>query len=371
MKIICLQENLHKVLSIVGRIISQRPQLPILGTVLLSAKKNVFSVWATDLNTGIKIDVPAKVEKDGEIAVPAKALLELVALIPPDKIELTQENTNLSVKTRGQNTVFAGMPALEFPKFDNKTNEEKLLELGGDALKKDIKRVLFAAAFDETRPALSGVLFKKEGKDFFIIATDGYRLSLKRVAIVAAQTKDVAIIIPADVLRALSALIDKEEEGGVEALIAQGENQIRFRVGNNVLVGRLIENEFPSYEKIIPQTTSTTAIVDREEFLNSIKIASILARESANIIRLTLKKDAILLFANAPQVGQNESLVQAQTSGDENEIAFNSRFLLDFLGNIEEKEIIFEMTGPLNPGVFKIKNDDTFLHIIMPVRIQD
>lgn len=371
MRITCLQENLSRALLLANRIVSQKIQLPILSNVLLVASKNSFSVWATDLEMGIKIETPAKIEEEGEITVPAKIFYELVAALQPGQVELETQETNLLLKTKNQKATFAGTPAVEFPRFDN-NKQTHALSIKKQDLRKIVKSVCFASAIDDTRPVLSGVLFKSDGGQYTFVATDGYRLSFKKIK---SEFKDAntKLIVLNRVLKELSFLVEKtgEDTEDIDIFLTPEENQIRFVAGENIVVGRLIEGEFPAYEKIIPQNTNTTVVFDREDLLNSVKTASIFARDSANIVKITIKGDSVLISANAPQVGENESKIEVKTTGEENEIAFNSRFLLEFLASIDEKEIIFEMTGPLNPGVFKLKNEDSFFHLIMPVRIQE
>lgn len=371
MRIVCLQENLSNALLLTNRIVSQKIQLPVLSNILLTAQKNIFNISATDLEMGIKVNVPAKIEKEGEIIVPAKTLYEFVSLLTPGQIEIEAENQTLRLETRNQKANFLGASALEFPKLDT-TKQKKTISLEPDLIRVIVRSVGFAAANDTVRPTLSGVLFNKEGKTYSFVATDGYRLSFKKTE-AGGPDANVRFIVPGRLLKELGFLIEKykEKEQDIDVFITQQENQIKFMMGGNILVGRLIEGEFPNYEKIIPQSANTTALFDKEDFLSSIKTAAVIARDNANIVRLGIKEGKVLVSANAPQIGENKSLVEAKTTGDDNEIAFNSHFLLEFLTSVEEKEMLFEMTGPLNPGVFRIPNDNSFFHIIMPVRVQD
>jgi DNA polymerase-3 subunit beta len=150
--------------------------------------------------------------------------------------------------------------------------------------------------------------------------------------------------------------------------VAEASNQICFKQGETLLIGRLIEAEFPNFEKIIPSDFSLSAIFDREEMLDAVKICSIFARDSANIVKLHLEKDHITVSSKSPSVGENTVDVDAKLSGEENEIAFNAKYLLDLFGNLTEERLVFEMIGPLNPGVFRVQGDDSFLHLIMPIR---
>jgi DNA polymerase-3 subunit beta len=145
---------------------------------------------------------------------------------------------------------------------------------------------------------------------------------------------------------------------------------VLFFQGDTVLVGRLIEAEYPEYQKIIPSEFNTKTEVGREDLLKAIKIASVFARETANIIKFSIEKTKITVSANSPSVGQDSADVEAKTTGENNEIAFNAKYLLDILSTLDEEEVVFEMNGPLNPGIFKLKENNSFLHLIMPIRVQ-
>lgn len=373
MQVVCLQENLQKSLTLVSRVVSQKIQLPVLSNVLIKAHKGSFSLWATDLELGIRVETAAKIEADGEITIPAKLFYELVSALPPEKIEIKTEGTTLNLKTKNQKSTITGIPATEFPIFDKK-NGDRVIRIDKEALRRAIKIVSFAAALDDNRPVLNGVLFRGEKGQYSFVATDGYRLSFQKIEGVVEGREELTLIIPSRVLREVNFLLDKGSEADskmVDIFLTPKENQIKFAVGENILIGRLIEGEFPDYEKIIPRSATTIVLIDREELLGCAKITSIFARDSANIIKLVIKKAGISVFASASQVGENQSFVSAQVSGDDNEIAFNSRFLLELLTSLDEKEIVFEMTGPLNPGVFKVKNSESYLHLIMPIRIQE
>ena len=180
--------------------------------------------------------------------------------------------------------------------------------------------------------------------------------------------EEQSFIVPARVFKELLAI--NEEESIISMFVSQGSNQILFEKGQTNLIGRLIEAEFPQFEKIIPSDFSVSVTFDSEEMQKAVKICSIFARDAANIIKLSLKKDHIVVSSSSSSVGENTVNVDAVLSGEENEIAFNARYLLDLFANVSAKEMVFEMTGPLNSGVFKIKDDTSFLHLIMPIRVQ-
>jgi DNA polymerase-3 subunit beta len=178
-----------------------------------------------------------------------------------------------------------------------------------------------------------------------------------------------SFIVPSRVLKELVAL--KEEGKLIDVFVSAGSNQIIFEQAETTLVGRLIEAEFPNFEKIIPSDFSVSISFDRQELQKAVKICSIFARDAANIIKFSFKKDKIVVSSSSSQIGENSVEVDAQLSGEENEIAFNAKYLIDLFANIQAKDMVFEMTGPLNPGVFKIKDDPSYLHLIMPIRVQE
>ncbi len=259
------------------------------------------------------------------------------------------------------------MGAQEYPKlFEEKG--ERVATLVTQDVKNDFSTVIFSAGADATRMQLTGVLLEKEKDAFLLVATDGYRLSLKRSKINETTNQELRMIVPSRVFRELIAL--REEATEVGMYLAKDKNQILFELAETVLVGRLIEGEFPTYEKIIPTDHSASVVMDREEVLKAVKICSIFARESANIIKFSLKDSKVVVSSSTPSLGENTVDVEAKLTGEENEIAFNAKYLHEVLSVLSDEEVIFEMTGPLNPGVFKIKNDPSFLHLIMPIRLQ-
>lgn len=334
---------------------------------LLEAKNGKLVISATDLEIGISSNVAVNVEKEGRVTIPAKNFSDLLMNLGSQKLTLELEGETLVLKGQKVNASFQTMPSEDFPRLYEDKGEE-IASFKKNEAEESIQRVAFAPALDSSRPALSGILLDKDKNTIILVATDGVRLSLQKNAFKTNKELDKPIIIPARVVRELFTI--KEDEPLVKIYISERNNQIIFIQGETILVSRLISAEYPDYQKIIPQAFETKVEVGREELLNAIKICSVFARETANIIKLTIKKDKIIVSANSPAVGEDNAEVEAKVSGEENEIAFNAKYLLDVLSIVNTEEMIFEMTGPLNPGVFKIKNDDSFLHLIMPIRVQ-
>jgi DNA polymerase III subunit beta len=372
MKIQVSVDILQKKLSFINHGVSPKSQLPVLQNVLLEAYNNKLKLSSTDLEIGIETQFPVAIEEEGGITVPTKTFTELISSLPFETITLETKDTSLVVQSKKTRSVFQTISKDEFPKL----YEDKgvlLAKIKTANLREDISSVVFAASQDTTKPALSGILVKPDQEGFLLVATDGYRLSLKRhpvasVTRLEASPSDASMIIPARIFKELLGI--KEDGEDISMFISRDSNQVVFEAGETLLVGRLIEAVFPNYERIIPLDFSARASFHREEMLKAVKICSIFARDSANIIKLSLKKEAIVVSSQAAAIGENTVTVESSLKGEENEIAFNGKYLLDILGNIQEETILFEMTGPLNPGVFKVENDESFLHLIMPIRVQ-
>jgi DNA polymerase III subunit beta len=367
MKLTVLKENLNKALVITGRSISSRPQLPILSNILLQAKENSLQISSTNLEIGINYTIGAKVEKEGEVTVPGKLLLDFINTISADKIEFELIEKNLIVKTINTESSFSTIAASEFPPFPVISGDKKTLPI--DKLKAVIQRIVFAASTDETRPVLTGVKTAIFGGKISLQATDGYRLSLDSVEI-PDKKEELRVVLPAQTLSEIVKIADEQKVKEVDFVIIENKNQVVFTMPGVSVFTRLIDGEYPNIEKIIPADFKTKITISKEDFYQCVKTAALFARGAANIVKIKVEKTGLRLSANTPQVGENQDFIEAKVEGEEGEIAFNYRFLLDLLSNFPDENVVIEMSGPLSPGVFKTLNIPSFLHIIMPVRVQ-
>lgn len=365
MKISILQTHLLSALSTVGRIISPRSQLPILQNVLLETKENVLIVAGTNTETSIVTKNSAKIEKEGGACVPAKLLIEFVTTLPEGVIEMSVKDGALVMKSNGFEATIPCVSKEEFPPLP-KQDKTKGAEIPKETFVQALESVLFAAASDEGRPILTGVKIQKAGAETLFVATDGYRLSLKRVGL--SMDENVDITIPARTLLEVVRVGQGNKEDKNIMLKKIDNAQLGFVIGETEVYTRVLDGEYPNFEKILPKKYTTKTVLDKEKFLQAVKSTSIFARDNANIIKFTIGDGELTISANTPQVGQNKVTLEADVDGEGGEIAFNSRFVLDFLSHFQEEKLQFEMTGSLNPGVFRSTTDDSFLHIIMPVR---
>lgn len=375
MKLSVLQENLSKGLSIASRSVASRAQLPVLSNILLTTDRGRLRLTATNLETGVNYWLGAKIGKEGTLSVPAKIFTEFVASLPPEKITLAAQENSLKVSCGSCQASFVGLNASEFPAVPTLKGRPGITFDSYD-LAGALSQVAFAAAQDEGNPVLTGVLFLIKDDQLLLVATDGYRLSLKKVKGLKGISKikefKKGLLIPAKTLLEVGRIIGEgDQEKKLGLAIAPKSNQAIFVTPESEVISRLIEGEFPDFERIIPERGKTKTTVETELLRRAVKIAAIFARESANIIRFDLGKNGLTLSANTAQVGENKSQVEAKVEGEKSQIAFNSRYLLDFLNSVQADLIKFEISGPLNPGVFSPADDKTYTHIIMPVRVQE
>lgn len=367
MKVSVLSENLQKKLSLLSHAISQKAQLPILQNFLFEAEQNKIRLSATDLEIGIIIEIDALVEEQGRVTIPAKTFFEFIQSLSAENISIYLEQTTLHVDGKNVKATFQTIASEDFPTLFEDQGET-LLNIKGKELEDLIASVVFAAGVDASRPDLTGVLVKFDGSELTFVATDGYRLSIKKYPFESVDKEEKQILIPARILREfLQARLQTEE---VTLAVSKTNNQVFIKLPGTTFIGRLIEGVFPNYQRIIPTSYETQVFFDREQMQKAVKLSSIFARESANIVKMSIKEDSVVISANSPSVGEDAATVEAVVKGEENEIAFNARYLMDLFGNISASEFVFETSGPLNPGAFKIKGDNSFLHIIMPIRVQ-
>lgn len=364
MKLSCLQENLSKALNITSRIISTRVNLPVLGNILINTEKGRLKLSSTNLEIGLTYIIGSKIEKEGNLTIPARLFTDYINSLPSGKVNLNMTGDDLNLESGKYKATIKGIPASEFPLIP-KVEGKPILTLPSKILSEAISLVSFASAIDDSRPVLSGVLLYFTSNKLKIVATDSYRLSEKIIQLKEKVKEEKKIIVPCRTMQELGRIISEEE---VDIEIYIGENQILFKMGDIELTSRLIEGNFPSYEQIIPDSWQTKAVVSTSELTNIVKIASLFARETAGSLKLVLKDNELEVLAATNQVGQTDLVIETKTEGPPLEISFNAKYLLDLLSNLKSKQISLEFSGKVSPGMFKPTPSQEFTHIIMPLK---
>lgn len=368
MKLQILQENLSKALSTASRFTSSRAQLPILGNILLSAKKTNLTISSTNLEISVSIQVGAKVEEDGDISIPSKVITELIGNLPKETLTLSSEKEQLKVSASSFSSNVLGMNTSDFPSVPSTLGKNKSLALSQKDLSEALSQTVYSTSLDETRPVLTGVLLFLEKGKLTLVATDGFRLSRKTLS-VSKEPGSFKVVLPKMVLGEVQRVSEETEE--ILLNLEEKEKQVVFGVGDTILSSRLLEGDFPDYEKIIPKAATITLLSDKEELLRAVKLASIFARDAANIVKVKILKDSLKISAESGQSGSQEAEVEAKIEGSPKdfEIAFNYKFLEDFLHSIKGEEVKMEFSTPDKAGVFTDPKESSYLHLIMPVRV--
>lgn len=369
MELRVLRGELAKVLGWAVRFVSQRAQLPILENVVLKAKKTKLTVLATNLEVSLAAGVGAKVTKEGEIAVPARTLTDLVTSVGAESLELMAKKEGLKIGAPGFEARINGMNTADFPAITQTLGKEslRLSEKTGRELTGALEKVIFAVSRDDTRPVLTGVLFMLEGEKLRLVSSDGFRLSQKTIGL-GKKVKEGKMIIPRTILTEVPRLMEGEKQGLALELKA-AESAAVFEVGGVIVGSRVIEGEFPDFERIMPKTARLTVRVGKEELGEAVKAASVFARESGNVVNLAVTEGEVKVVAESAKSGRQETTVAAKTEGERVEIAYNYRFLEEFLGVVAGDEVEIELTDSASPGVFRDTKDKDYLHLIMPVRV--
>jgi len=373
MKVSCLQENLAKGLSVVSRAVSTRSTLPVLANVLIATDNGRLKLSATNLEIVITCWVGAKVEEEGAVTVPARTFGDLIGALPAERVDLllNQANQTLHISCARTEANIKGIDAQEFPLVPE-PDQKNRIRMETDVLKHMIGQVALAAATDDTRPTLTGVSARFEGSQVLMVATDGFRLSLRSAQVPGYVEQPFSIIIPARALSELARIVNDDTEA-VYISLPEGRNQIIFDMDNAVLVSQLIDGNFPDYTPIIPKRHSTRTVMGTADFRKACRTAEIFARESSHTARVRVEPgDEItpgyaVVAATSAETGDNVAQIDASVDGDSIEIAFNVKYMTDVLNVIDTPQVALETTNAMEPGVLKPVGDNDFVHIIMPM----
>jgi len=362
MKLQVTQENLSRALNTVARVASGRNTLPILSNVLIRTDKNRLSVSATNLDIAITHFIGGKVDKDGAITIPARLTQDFVSNLPDSVLKLDLDKHKLNIVTDKYQSSINGMPADDFPVMPTIAGGNKW-RVPASEFKKALSQVVFAASSDDTRPVLTGVYFYSRAGEVIAAATDSYRLAEKKVG---KSKQAVNFLVPAtainDVLRIIS-------DADKEVVITHDEQQVSFEVSDVTLVARLVEGNYPDYQKLLPSKFSTTAKMKRADFANITKVSSLFARESAGSVTINVDKDEKLVSINAiaSQLGENTAAASAEITGG-GDVTLNSRYLIEALAAFSGDEVEFCFNGKLEPCILRSSSEPGYTHLIMPLR---
>jgi DNA polymerase-3 subunit beta len=359
--------QLSDALQLVSRAVTGRSTLPILSNVLLEVKGEQLRLLTSDLEMWVDCSVAAQDTEEGAITLPAKILNEVVASLPEAAVTIATDDGNAITLACGKSRyAIQGLAAEEFPSLPE-VSGGVTLTLPQAKLRQLVRTTEFAASADETRAVLAGILMLWDGQKLSLVATNMHRLALDSAIVEGGPTEQLRTVVPAralrEVLRSLSADAD------ATARVHLGESQAVFDLGRVSVTSRIIEGQFPNYERVIPTEAEHTFRADRHELLSALRRADIVARVEANKVTLRLQPGSMLIEAESAEIGRAHEEVPIELEGDAAEIAFNAEYVIEALEVMAEERVRMDLSGPLSPGVLRPDADSPYLYIIMPMQL--
>jgi len=372
MKIRTPQATLVAAVDRVLNVVPQKTTMPVLGHLLVEASRGRLRVTATDLDLTIATSVEAEVDREGSVALPARRFSEIVRqLDPASTVELDIHRSNALITAGRANFRILGVGSEEFPKVPT-LEIEKGMTIPADTLRKAIQKTVFCVSKDETRRALTGVLWEVAGDSMAMVGTDGHRLARLSVPVELSVESKREVIVPTKALNQILRLAPDAGDEGVHVKLA--DDHVLFGFGDTALFTRLIEGPFPKYQDVIPKDNDKRVIVKREPFVDALRRVSLLADNLTHQVRVSLKRDLLVLSARIQDIGEATEEVEAQYEGGDMDMGYNAHYLAEIMRNVETDEALLSLSTPLNAGLIEPieqGEDENYLCLIMPLRLVD
>ncbi len=367
MEIIVQRKHLSEALDMVSGVIAAKPAMMILGGILLDARENELTLTATDLENTLKVSVPAKVSQKGTSLLPGRKLISLIRQLSDDEIRLVQKDNQANIQTQNSVYSFFVMDQDEFPKMP-KFGGGTTLKMDAATFRRAVHNTRFCIYPEEPRPHFRGALLDIKGKQCSFVATDTKRLAVVKKTLETASAEQVRCLMPYKFLALITDILP--EEGDVE--INVGKNQIFLKFNACFLISQLLEGsqDFPDYEKVIPDEKKLKVVLlDTDSFQASLRRIALFVSERSNKVKFSFSPQRLTLSVSTPEVGEAQEKLAIDYSGDDQNIAFNPEFLLEFLSRVEGERIVFGFSAETKPVLMRPENDAEFLYVAMPLKL--
>jgi DNA polymerase-3 subunit beta len=367
MQIIVLQENLQNALTYLQKAIPSKPQVPILSSILLSVSENVCTLGATDLYFGVKATIAAQIEKEGQVAVPGKEFREIIGSLPAGEIQMAFTGNTLTITTAHTHFSLQCQDCTDYPQFPQVSGEKAIFTRNMVEVVSQL--VLFSTSADQARPLLTGVLFSLDAEKTRAVATDGFRLSVCDFAPPPEQ-QPIQFILPSRVVSEVCRISAQMQAETVVFTVSESLKQVFIAFDSIEIYARVLEGEYPPYEKIIPASFTTQLTVAGDEVLEQVKRSTIYSRDTSNIVQCEVSPENLTIKATSSALGTFSGEVPSvQVAGPGGVIAFKAKYILDFLQAAKQMEIQMSMNDSLKPALFQAKELPGFRYIVMPFRV--
>ena len=368
MKSICARKDLFQGVQVAGRAVSARSSLPILGHLLIRSDGDKLRIAATDLEIGMECCVPAHVQQEGSLTVPAKIITEVLAALPDVDVALSVDESNTTtVKCGTSEYTILGLPPEEFPMLPE-VKDEASFSVDNSAMRDGIRKTRFAVSQDESRARLTGILTAISDTTIRLVSTDTHRLCVCDFS-AAEAAGETQVIIPGKAMAELERILG-DEECKVRAAISK--TQVLFTLDDTLLVSRLIEGQFVDYDRVLPKEHNRKLTIPTDQLLTAVKRASIVVRDSTNKTVLRTADDKLIITAETGGVGRAYEEVDLVREGDDIEMAFNAKYLMEFLDAVDSEAVEMEVSGPLNAALLRptaSSRQESYTYVIMPMQV--
>lgn len=361
---ICEKQKLQEGISIANKAITGKTTMPILEGIYINAKKEGLTLIGSDMDVSIETKVDADILEEGMIVIDARIFGEIIRKLPNSDIKIeTLENDIIQITCEKSVFNLVYMNGEDYPALPS-INENLSVEVPQNILKNMIKGTSFAIAQDETRPILQGILFEVKNKNLNLVALDGYRLAVRSEFL--DNDNEIEVVIPGKTLNEVSKILEDVSD---IVKITFTNNHILFNLNNTKIISRLLDGKFVNYSSLLPQEHKILVDVNKQQLQSCIERASLMAKDSnSNLIKLDVQEENMIITSNS-QLGKVREELSINLQGEALQIAFNSRYLLDVLKNVDDDEVKLEMTSSVSPCVIKCKNTDNSKYLVLPVRL--
>lgn len=367
MKFVSIRSNMKDAINAVQRASGENANLPILRNIIITAGDDGISIAATNLEFAITATISGKIIEGGRVTVPANLIGNLIGGLQSDRLNFESRGDNLEIKTDNYSAVLQGLPADDFPITPKVADRGHYIEIKGIFLKEAIQQASVASQFSDLRPELNSVLLDFSLETLKLVSTDGFRLAEKTVAanlFIAKAPDPFRVLVPLRTTQELLRVIGNDDT----VRLYHDANQILFKTENIELISRLSEGNFPDYAAIIPSSFATEININREEFLNAVKLAAVFGQKNNELkIAIHPNKKAIEVASADQAFGENNYLLPAKIKGGATETLFNIRYLSDAVRSIVGEEIFMGLQEETNPALIKSSTDESYLYVLKPI----
>lgn len=373
MELIIRKNDLLKELQLFQGIVERKNTIPILANVLLEAKNDEVRLLATDLEVGLRSRCAASVAKGGALTLPAKKLYEIVKALPETDVRIEEEKGSVKVAADRFDSRMQTLPREDFPSLPEATGAASAT-LSRSVLRQMVTKTQFAITGEDTRYFLNGALFVLRPDVMTLVATDGHRLALITVPRAEAPGKaakaadEVRVILPKKTLWELARLLAEGEE---DIHYERGENHLFFDIGGRILISRMIDGQFPAYERVIPKNNDKRIEFERDRITNAIRRVALLSNERSRSVKFQIEKDQVEVTSSSPEFGEAREVLSVEYAGTPLQICFNAQYVLDFLNVVETDSVALELKDEMSQAILKPIGAEgyEYVYVIMPMRI--